>query len=319
LPPCEGPPPPVGVPTKDEALATAGEFFKVLGIDANSSSITANASEYSAEVLVVPKLDGITAPGLMSSFSFAGEGKLQFANGFLVAPEKADAYPRIGTTKAFESLKSGEGMMGGWFAYGGTAVATTAPIPAESPTSFASVVGTNCMGYDPASGAPPPASPVCMCSSATDSAGVPATTMPCGWDPCDPPPPTTAAVDQPMSPSALTCFSNACGSPVTTIPDTAPADATTAGPLPLCPEPTPPEPVTYTITGVHETLLYLTGADGSVWLVPGYEFTSADGGIWPVLAIDKSFVDQVAPALPTPETLEAMGSSSAPPRTTAGG
>jgi hypothetical protein len=256
LPLCAGPPPPVGVPTKDEALAKAGEFFKVLGIDANSFSITANASEFSAEVLVTPTLDGITAPGLMSSFSFAGEGKLQFANGFLFSPEKADSYPRIGTLKAFELLKSGSGAMGGFIATasgGGvaTAVATTV-VGGESTTttacvvmgsvpnsasvslpcpvattltstpegSFATVVGANCMGYDPATGAPPP-----------DTAGAPATTVPCGWNPCDLPPTTTVAVDQPMSPSALTCFSNSCGYvPVTTIPVSNPAEATTAPP-----------------------------------------------------------------------------------------
>jgi hypothetical protein len=165
------------------------------------------------------------------------------------------------------------------------------------------------MGYDPATGAPPP-----------DTAGAPATTVPCGWNPCDLPPTTTVAVDQPMSPSALTCFSNSCGYvPVTTIPVSGPAEATTAPPPPPCPEPTPPEPVTITITGVHEALLNLMGADGSMWLLPGYEFTSADGGSWPVLAIDQSFVDRVAPALRVPETAVAMGSSSAPPITTAGG
>jgi hypothetical protein len=139
-----------------------------------------------------------------------------------------------------------------------------------------------------------------------------------GYDPAGVTP--TIPVDQAMSPSAITCGSIVCGyAPATTIPGTAPADATTAAPVPLCPEPTPPEPVTITITSVHETLLSLVGADGSMWLVPGYGFTSADGGTWPVLAIDQSFVDQVAPPLPTPLTLSAVGSSSAPTTTTAGG
>jgi hypothetical protein len=68
------------------------------------------------------------------------------------------------------------------------------------------------------------------------------------------------------------------------------------------PEPTtPPEPVTITITGVHETLVPLMGADGSMWFMPGYEFTAADGGTWPVLAIDESYVQQVAPTQPMPQ------------------
>ena len=151
LPPdCTGPPPPVGVPTKDEALAKAGELLKALGIDASSFSITANASEWSADVQAMPNLDGITAQRLMSSFSFGGEGKLQFANGYLLAPEKADSYPRIGTTKAFELLKSGEGFSVGYATDSGGGVATVAPVvttelPA-SETTFATTVGTNCMG-----------------------------------------------------------------------------------------------------------------------------------------------------------------------------
>jgi hypothetical protein len=360
-PDCVPPPPPAGVPTKDEALAKAGDLLKALGVDAGSLTITANASEWSADVQGVPSLDGIPTPSLTTSFGFGGGGKLQYANGYLLAPEKADSYPRIGTLKAFDSLKAGSGPKGVGYptgfstpattmsvvatdnpvAAGGTTATTlcvvmgsvpnstsvTLPCPpvettlASAPeSSYATVSGTNCMAYDPASGAPPPPSPVCMCASATDAAGVPATTVPCGSLPCEPPPPTTSAVDQPMSPSAITCGSIVCGyAQVTTIPGTAPADASTAAPLPLCPEPAPPEPVTITITGVHETLLSFRGSDGSMWLVPGYEFTATDGGTYPVLAIDQSFVDQVAPVLPIPETAVAMGSSSAPPMTTAGG
>ena len=124
----------------------------MLGIDAKSFSITANASEYSTDVQAVPNLDGITAQGQMSSFNFGGEGKLQFANGFLVAPDKADSYPRIGTLKAFELLKTGSGTAVGRFLFGGPTVATTAPMPTESPTSVRDGLGTNCMGYDPATG-----------------------------------------------------------------------------------------------------------------------------------------------------------------------
>ncbi|MEP6659074.1 MAG: hypothetical protein ABJD24_04070 [Acidimicrobiales bacterium] len=257
-PECVAPPPPVGVPTKDDALAKAGDLFKALGVDTSSYTVAFAGSEWSAEVQAIPMFDGIGAPTLMSSISFGGEGKLQYANGYLLAPEKADSYPRIGTLKAFDSLKSGSGAKG-------------------------IVVGTNCNGYDPA--------------------GVT----------------TTIPVDQPMSPSAITCGSIVCGfAPVTTIPGTAPIDATTAPPPP-CVEPSAPQPVTITITGAHETLLPLMGADGSTWLVPGYEFSAADGGTWPVLAIDQSFVDQVAPPQPVPETKVAMGNSSAPPPSTAGG
>ena len=132
-PECVPPPAPAGVPTKDEALAKATDLLTALGVDTGSVAITANASEWSADVQAVPSLDGIATPSLTMSVGFGGEGKVQYTNGFLLSPEKADSYPRIGTTKAFDKLKAGKGMTG-WFAYGGpmirdsvaSGVATTA-------------------------------------------------------------------------------------------------------------------------------------------------------------------------------------------------
>jgi hypothetical protein len=54
-----------------------------------------------------------------------------------------------------------------------------------------------------------------------------------------------------------------------------------------------------------------------MWLMPGYEFTSADGGAWPTLAIDKSYVDQVAPTQPGPEP--AVGTAEPGTTSAAGG
>ena len=303
-----GPPPPVGVPTKDEALAKAGEFFKVLGIDAKSFSITANASEYSTDVQAVPNLDGITAQGQMSSFNFGGEGKLQFANGFLVAPDKADSYPRIGTLKAFELLKTGSGT-GGYFVT--TASAGASPLRRSLPLQprWTPPRGRTARRTTQASGDPPPQAR-CACprqpqtppaSANHNAVRVESLRAAATHDRCRRS--ADVAVGDHVHVDRLRLHARDHD------PSYRSPDATTAAPPPACPEPTPPEPVTITITGVHETLLNLMGADGSMWLVPGYEFTSTDGGTWPVLAIDQSFVDQVAPALPVPETAVAMGSS----------
>jgi hypothetical protein len=306
-PECAPPPPPTGVPTKDEALAKTGDLLKALGVDAGSLALTANASEWSADVQGVPSLGGIATPSLTMSFGFGGEGKLQYANGFLIAPDKADSYPRIGTTKAFDELKAGNGIMG-WFAYGGpmmrnnlavgsTGPATTAIAPSDSGSGFAACATDGPL--DPTNGAPPPEAPTTTMPVCTTSTAIACLV---------PTPPPSAVGDKGIATAYPSCGPTPCTDvAVTSVPDTAPAGAATSiatscpQPLPM-PEPTtPPEPVTITIAGVHETLVPFTGADGSMWLMPGYEFTSADGGAWPTLAIDKSFVDQVAPTQPMPE------------------
>ena len=313
-PECAPPPPPTGVPTKDEALAKTGDLLKALGIDAGSLTLTANASEWSADVQGVPSLDGIATPSLTMSFGFGGEGKLQYANGFLLAPEKADSYPRIGTTKAFDALKAGNGIMG-WFGYGGPMMRDSLAVGSAGPATTAIAPSDSASGSETVCAVDTPLDPT------LDTAASPTTTMPvCTTTPaiaCLVPTPAPSAVgDKAIATTYPSCGPSPC-TDVAVTTDTAPPGATTLAascpePLPM-PEPTtPPEPVTITITGVHETLVPFTGADGSMWLMPGYEFTSADGGAWPTLAIDKSFVDQVAPTQPVPETAVAVGTVPAP-------
>ena len=301
-PECVPPPAPAGVPTKDEALAKATDLLTALGVDTGSVAITANASEWSADVQAVPSLDGIATPSLTMSVGFGGEGKVQYANGFLLSPEKADSYPRIGTTKAFDALKAGKGMTG-WFAYGGPMMRY----------SVASGVATTASGSER----------VCATDAPLDPTN-PTTTVPvCATTPVPeclaPTPPPSGVGDKGVATAYPSCGPIDCSSgPATTIPDAAPAVILE----PVCPEPlpspeptTPPEPVTITITGVHETLVPLYGADGSMWFMPGYEFTATDGGTWPVLAIDESYVQQVAPTQPIPEP--AIGTAVEPAMTAA--
>jgi hypothetical protein len=57
------------------------------------------------------------------------------------------------------------------------------------------------------------------------------------------------------------------------------------------------EPLIVTITGVEEELWMLWDADGTVWLVPGYAFTSDDGGRNSVPAIADEFLDIQEPVV----------------------
>jgi hypothetical protein len=58
--------------------------------------------------------------------------------------------------------------------------------------------------------------------------------------------------------------------------------------------------MTVTLTGVTVGLSQLWDADGNVWLIPSYVFTSADGGQFSVYAIADEFLDFAAVANPAP-------------------
>ena len=56
-----------------------------------------------------------------------------------------------------------------------------------------------------------------------------------------------------------------------------------------------PQPITITLSNAHPTLEQIWAADGTIWLVPGYGFDSAEQGIYSVIAIDDSFIDVEQP------------------------
>jgi hypothetical protein len=58
-------------------------------------------------------------------------------------------------------------------------------------------------------------------------------------------------------------------------------------------EPTPIDtaPLTVTLTGVSAGYAELWATDGTIWLIPSYAFTSADGGQWVVYGIADQYLD----------------------------
>lgn len=86
-----------------------------------------------------------------------------------------------------------------------------------------------------------------------------------------------------------------------------PTAAPTVGapePAPVCdpaadcvvsPMPTP-DPITIHLNGVRLDVTMVWDADGSIWLLPAYTFTSADGGEFTVVAVDDSLLDLPEPA-----------------------
>lgn len=68
------------------------------------------------------------------------------------------------------------------------------------------------------------------------------------------------------------------------------------------------EPMVFTLTGVGASLEQVWAADGTVWLLPGYAFTGAEGMIATVLAVEDQYLVQAEPELvgepmPLPEPM----------------
>jgi hypothetical protein len=233
-PDCTAPPKPVGVPTADEAKAKALTLLDVAGIDHANATVTATENDgWSTAVQFVAKIDGLDVQSLSTRVSYAAQGAIEYATGYLAQPQKADSYPRLGTAAAFENLQAN-----GVFGYG---------------IAYATDVGTSGSGS--------------------------------------------------ASSRVTTGVAEASG-PTRTVPMTPDGNGTATTSASPPDKPSEPTIRTVTITSVREALLTVVGADGSLWLVPGYLFIDSDGGQWPVLAIDKSYVTVTTPVpqIGTPAT-----------------
>ena len=106
IPECVTPQPPVGVPTKDEALTKAKQLFADWGYDVGSYQFDEPyADEWGASVNASLVLDGMKAP-VMLSVGFGENGAVTYASGSLATPERGDDYPTIGAAAGLERLKT---------------------------------------------------------------------------------------------------------------------------------------------------------------------------------------------------------------------
>ncbi len=106
VPECATPEPPVGVPTKDEAVAKAKQLFADWGYDVGSYQFDdVYADEWGANVNASLVLDGMKAPVLLSA-GFGENGTVTYASGYLAAPERGADYPTIGAAAGLERLQS---------------------------------------------------------------------------------------------------------------------------------------------------------------------------------------------------------------------
>lgn len=76
------------------------------------------------------------------------------------------------------------------------------------------------------------------------------------------------------------------------------------------------EPITVHLTGVRLDVTMVWADDGTVWLLPAYTFTSADGGEYTVIAVDDQYIAQPEP---TPVDTTVPGDTTVPVDTTTPG
>ena len=94
--------------------------------------------------------------------------------------------------------------------------------------------------------------------------------------------PPAVASDEPPATDDAVPGSVAPGEPVPGLPPDSEPPSTDTIP--------PPAPQDVTLTGAERVLLFATGTDGTIWLVPAYRFTTADGAGPTVLAVADRFL-----------------------------
>ena len=105
-PDCQMPPPPAGVPTKDEALAKAKDLFASWGYNVESYQFDdAYADQYSASVNASLTLGGMKAP-ITLSVGFGENGAITWASGALAEAQQGADYPTVGAAAGLERLKT---------------------------------------------------------------------------------------------------------------------------------------------------------------------------------------------------------------------
>jgi hypothetical protein len=111
---CEAPPapePPAGVPTAAEAEARFRTVLDRLGVDADDGRVEGDDGEnlFARSVRFTPSVDGRPVPGLETTVSYGGEGRVEYASGFSGRFEKLGDYPLVGLDVAFERFQQGGG------------------------------------------------------------------------------------------------------------------------------------------------------------------------------------------------------------------
>jgi hypothetical protein len=149
VPPCtiETTPPPVGVPSAEEAEARTRELMTAVGLDPANFELETFADQWYASVTASEQLDGQFA-GRTFNTGFGAEGVLQYAGGMLAEPAPVGPYPLVDLDTAIARLNDPTGFyMGG---YGGGIALDTAVASREAEIAAVDIAEADVAAAPPA-------------------------------------------------------------------------------------------------------------------------------------------------------------------------
>lgn len=307
--PVPAPQPPANLPSEGEARTIALDLLSATGMDLTDAKITVDGPHDAWYVSVEPVVDGLPVSGWVSSVSVGANGTITNASGTLAAPELVGEYPLVDTRAAIDRLNAQQGGFGGGPVPLGIAdddVVTDARGLDEEAAARCREDGS-CAEAGAIAGSAPTTTEVQQCKTQPDGSeiceaiGVPVPPIDC-YVPIPPvaepgTAPGEGAPDAGVSHTVTDCFPpDVCHEQV--VPSA--GGGTDATALIDCfpTEPVPePEPVDVVLTTAERVLVLLPAIDGSgdSYLLTGYRFSSSDGAIVEVAAVDD---DSLAP---TPE------------------
>ncbi|MCX6522461.1 MAG: hypothetical protein NTZ21_17525 [Actinobacteria bacterium] len=263
-PVCEPAQPPAGIPTADEAEANARALLTSLGGDPAGYELETYADEWGASVTAFLVLDGVRT-NLSFNVGYGEQGAITWAGGFLAAPQRGADYPRIGVDAAIERLND---QANAWMT-----------------------------GYGPA---------VRDAGVATEPAVMPAVEPAVGEDDA----PATEPTEGVLGPDGAATSAGSAGAATaeaptdTVLADPAVGDCTDPAVSCVAVDSVDLAPMVIDLNQVTSSLEQVWAADGTVWLLPGYAFTGADGMMANVLAVEDQYLEQAEPeVLPEPVPL----------------
>jgi hypothetical protein len=258
--PAEPPEPvrPDDLPSEEDAKAAALDLLRNAGVDVDGADVHVDDAFTSWSVRVDPMVDGIPTAGLTSYVAVGSKGAIDYANGYLATPERADEYPLTGTAVAIERMNRGEGFGGG-----------VRPLAADDAGPIAGTGGG-----------------VATSGSASASPGsiepAPASDVPKSVDPASPASPASPATPAEPTETVVPGEPIASGEPTPGDPGPIPPDTV---------EPEPVEPQHVTLTDARQVLLFTPSVDGTEgWLVPAYAFSAGEGEGPVVMAVGEEFL-----------------------------
>jgi hypothetical protein len=279
-PVCEPAQPPAGIPTADEAEASALALLTSLGGDPAGYELETYADEWSASVTAFLVLDGVRT-NLAFNVGYGEEGAITWAGGFLAAPQRGADYPRIGVGAAIERLND---QANAWMTGYGSAVrdAGVATEPAAMPAVEPAVSPAVEEEPGAAAGSTDGVLAPDEVATSTDS--------------------TDSSDSSDSSDIAVVPTSELPTDPV--LVDPAVGDCTDPAVSCVSVDSVDLAPMVIDLNQVTSSLEQVWAADGTVWLLPGYSFTGADGMMANVLAVEDQYLEQAEPEdVPLPEPM----------------